>query len=209
MFPIIQSLNVKLEGNIYSSHLTFDENPEMKDKQSNFYHILKDVKPKTILEIGFNAGFSCLLMKMMLPDVKITCVDLNEHKYVMPCFNKLNSDFNNLSLISGSSYDVGLPKLIKENKQFDLIHIDGDHRLEGARKDIELCIKLCHDKTIIIFDDTNLDYLDDLCSSYVKKGILQEYHFKEYLNNKKYKHRFLKIFKKKHENTITYNKSWN
>lgn len=195
LLPIIRSLNVKLEGNIYSSHRTFNENPEMKDKQSNIYHMLKDVKPKTILEIGFNAGFSCLLMKMIVPDAHITCIDLNEHKYVMPCFNKLSTDFNNLSIIPGSSYDVGLPKLITENKKFDFIHIDGDHTLEGARKDIELCLKLCHNKTIILFDDTNLEYLDRLCSSYVTKGILKDYLFEEYLNNKKYKHRFFKVNK--------------
>ena len=193
LLPIVKSLNVKLEGNIYSSHHTFNENPEMKNKQNNFYHILKETKPKTILEIGFNAGFSCLLMKMILPDVNITCVDLNEHKYVMTCFDKLSSDFNGLNLLPGSSYDVGLPQLITENKKFDFIHIDGDHRLEGATKDMELCLKLCHDKTIILFDDTNLKYLDDLCSSYVKQGILKDYHFKEYLNNQKYKHRFLQI----------------
>jgi predicted O-methyltransferase YrrM len=193
LLPIIKLLNVKLEGNIYSRHLTVNENPEMTDKQNNICHILQNTKPKTILEVGFNAGFSCLLMKMLLPDVNITCVDLNEHKYVMPCFNKLSSDFSNLNIIPGSSYDVGLPQLIRKNITFDLIHIDGDHRLEGARKDIELCIKLCHDNTVIMFDDTNLKYLDDLCTSYVKRKILKDYHFKEYLNKQNYKHRFLQI----------------
>lgn len=193
LIPIIKSLNVKLEGNIYSSHLTFNENLEMKDKQSNFQYILKKCKPKNILEIGFNAGFSCLLMKMILPESSITCIDLNEHKYVMPCFNKLSSDFTNLKMIPGSSYDVGLPKLIKENLKFDLIHIDGDHRLEGAKKDLDLCIKLSHNQTIIIFDDTNIKYLDDLCTYYVKNNILKNYYFNEYLNKQAYKHRFLQL----------------
>ena len=35
LMPIIKSLNTELEGNIFSSHLTFDENVEMQDKQSN------------------------------------------------------------------------------------------------------------------------------------------------------------------------------
>jgi predicted O-methyltransferase YrrM len=188
----IKSLNVNLEGNIYSQHNSFDDGSQnLSNKRLNIYNVLKKNKPKTILEIGFNAGFSCLLMKMILPDVNITCIDLNEHTYVMPCFNKISSDFSNLNIILGSSYNIGLPQLIKENKKFDFIHIDGDHSLTGAKKDIDLCLKLCHDKTIILFDDTNIKHLNDLCSKYVSERKLKDYYFDMYLNNQKYKHRFL------------------
>lgn len=196
LIKIIKKLNVKLEGNIYSRHNTFESaDNNLSNKRWNIYNVLKKNQPKTILEIGFNAGFSCLFMKMVLPDVNITCVDLNEHKYVEPCFDKLNSDFNGLSLIPGSSYDVGLPRLIKENKKFDFIHIDGDHRIEGARKDMELCLKLCHKDTIILFDDTNLPHLDKLCTEYVKQQKLKDYKFNTYLNNQHYKHRFFQVNK--------------
>jgi predicted O-methyltransferase YrrM len=195
LIPIIKSLNVKLEGNIYSSHLTFNENTEMEDKQSNIYKLLNDIKPKKVLEIGFNAGFSCLFMKMINPNLDMTCIDLNEHKYVMPCFNRIKQDYKYLRLIPESSYDTALPKLIELKETFDLIHIDGDHRIEGARKDLELCLKLCKNNTIIIFDDTNLSNLNKLCDEYVKKGLVIDYKLEGFKNSQHYKHRILQIRK--------------
>ena len=193
LMPIIKSLNTELEGNIFSSHLTFDENEEMQDKQSNFYNLINKTQPKKVLEIGFNAGFSCLFMKMIIPSLDMTCVDLNEHKYVIPCFNRINQDFDNLKIIEGSSYDVGLPQLVQQNEKFDLIHIDGDHTLEGARKDFDLCLKLSHDTTIIVFDDTNLPHLNKLCDTYVRKGLVEDYELEGFRNSQKYKHRLLQI----------------
>lgn len=193
LIPIIENLNVKLEGNIYSSHLTFNENEQMEDKQNNFYNIINTVRPKTILEIGFNAGFSCLFMKMIDNTIDMTCVDLNEHKYVQPCFDQLTKDFTNMTLIPYSSHDIALPELINQGKKYDLIHIDGDHRLIGAKKDLDLCLKLSHEDTIIIFDDTNLDHLQHLCNTYVKSGLVTDYVLKGFRSSQKYKHRFLKV----------------
>jgi predicted O-methyltransferase YrrM len=195
MIPIIKNLNVLLEGNIYSAHNTFNESDQLSDKRVNIYNLINNIKPKKVLEIGFNAGFSTLFMKMINSDLAITCIDLNEHKYVVPCFNKLNSDFNGLSIILESSYDIALPKLILNKEEFDLIHIDGDHRIDGARKDFELSLKLSKNGTVIIFDDTNLPHLNNLCNYYVKKGLVSDYELTDFLNNQKYKHRILKVNK--------------
>ena len=76
---------------------------------------------------------------------------------------------------------------------------------------MELCLKLSKYNTIILFDDTNIQYLNELnntiilfddtniqclnelCSKYVKDDKLKDYYFDKYLNNQKYKHRFLQV----------------
>jgi len=196
LIPIIKSHKVLLEGNIYSSHLSFNENDQLIDKQSNFFNLMHNIKPKNVLEIGFNAGFSCLFMVMINPNLDVTCVDINIHKYVVPCFNRMNQDFVNINLMPYGSHNISLPKLIEQNKSYDLIHIDGDHSIQGARKDLELCLKLSNDKTIIVFDDTNVDYLNNLCNEYVKKGIVVDYNLENFKNSQKYKHRILQVIKK-------------
>lgn len=196
LLPIVKNLNVELEGNIYSAHKSLIESDDLSDKKYNIYKLFNVIQPKKILEIGFNAGFSTLFMKLLEPTINITCIDINEHKYVLPCFDKLRSDFDNLSLFPYSSYDIVLPNLIKNNEKYDLIHIDGDHRLEGAIKDLELCIKLSDDRTIVIFDDTNLKHLNDLCDTFIKNGFLIDYKLNGFKNNQKYKHRFFQVIQK-------------
>lgn len=203
LMPIIKGLGVELEGNIYSSHKTFDDCSEaLSNKRHNIYNLLMKLQPKRVLEIGFNSGFSALLIKMICPDCELICVDLNEHKYVVPCFEKVSGDYGGMRLIPQSSYGGGLQKLISEGKDFDVIHLDGDHRIEGATKDLDLSLQLSNHKTVIIFDDTNLAHLNQLCSRYVDKGLVMDYPLEGYLNNQKYKHRFLKVKREKRAKPI-------
>ena len=46
----------------------------------------------------------------------------------------MSSDFDSLKFIPESSHEKALPRLIKNKKVFDFIHIDGDHRLEGEKR---------------------------------------------------------------------------
>lgn len=192
LLPIVHTQGEKLEGNIYSRHLTTDAATPLVSKQLNIVNLIRRIRPRTILEIGFNAGFSALLMQMAsVQPVSMTLVDINVHSYVVPCFSMVSSDFSDMNIILEPSGD-GLCRLIQQHQKYDLIHIDGDHSLAGARSDLDLCLQLCHDDTIIMFDDTNMETLNNLCSEYVRNGKLQDYDMPDWCDCSSYRHRFLK-----------------
>ena len=150
LMPIVNSCNEHLEGHI------FEEDPSIPDifldKRRNFIIVCKD--KSNALEIGFNAGFSALLILVSNPDIKLTCVDIAIHKYTIPCFNQLKKDFGErIELIVGDSC-LTVPKI---NKTFDLIHIDGGHSLQIAERDMQNTYRLLNNNGIIIMDDVNMN----------------------------------------------------
>jgi len=171
LLPIIEKLNEPLEGNIFMFHHTTNYTNEFFDKQVNIILATENQNIKNILEIGFNAGFSTLLMLLTNKTTKITCVDICEHSYTKLCFLKLKEIFGDrLELLPGSSVDI-VPTI---NDKYDLIHIDGCHLVSIAEKDIQNCLKLCKSKTLLIMDDTNDKELLELWYKYVRLHNLQD-----------------------------------
>jgi predicted O-methyltransferase YrrM len=153
LLPIINSTGEKLEGNIFMLHETTTYTNAFFDKQVNFILASSKQNVNNVLEIGFNAGFSALLMLISNPNLKITCVDICSHKYTLLCFNKMKEIFGDrINILCGSSVDV-LPRLI--GNQYDMIHIDGCHLVNIAEIDIKNSLKLCKSGTILIMDDTD------------------------------------------------------
>lgn len=179
------------EGNIYSKHLSHEPCDLLVAKQRNILSFLLKFRPRTMLEIGFNTGYSALLMKMFCPKLQLTCVDVNFHDYVLPCYRKIHEDFKSIDLHLESSHTM-LPKLIAKNHTYDAIHIDGDHSPHGARQDFQDCLALARPGTVILFDDTNQKYLNDICQSFVDAGRVKEYLFDK-VEGIRYNHRFLQV----------------
>ena len=188
---LLNLINDPLEGNFYSSHLIKIKNSEMIPKQKNIISFIESFKPKKILEIGFNAGFSTLLMKIIDPEINMTCIDINSHSYVIPCYNQICKDYKNIKLILQNS-TIALPELIEMKLKFDVIHIDGSHAEKQVEKDFNFCLNLCNSKSVVIIDDTNLQNINELCEKYIDEKVLKEHVFSK-VECKKYKHRFLEV----------------
>lgn len=98
---------------MFNEHKTNILSYKYKDKHINLCDALLKNNPKNVLEIGFNSGFSTLLMLMTNPNVNITCVDLGEHSYRQPCLEWLLTQFpNRIQYFEGDSREI-LPKLIE------------------------------------------------------------------------------------------------
>jgi predicted O-methyltransferase YrrM len=162
LFPIINNCQELLEGNIFTLHHTNVFTDVYANKVKNISNILLNKNIKKIMEIGFNSGFSSLLMLLSNPEVKITCIDLGEHKYTIPCYEKIKETFGDrINIIIGDS-----TKTVSSLKEtYDLIHIDGGHSIDVATSDIIESYRLSRDGTIFIMDD--YDFLQSLWDKYV------------------------------------------
>lgn len=120
-----------------------------EDRQEKLVSLIRDIKPKRIMEIGFNMGHSTLLicktiMELMendkeYGDIEFYVFDLCFHHTVKPNFQVLKDTFNGvikLELIEGRSQDT-LPIFFQNNDiKFDFIEIDGCHAYTCLEEDI-------------------------------------------------------------------------
>ena len=166
LLPIINKCDELLERNIFMCHNSTKYTDIYLNKTKNICNLLLNKNIKNVMEIGFNAGFSTLLMLLTNNNVHITCFDLGEHKYTLQCYEKLKETFGErINIIIGDS-----TKTLKNiNNSYDLIHIDGGHSTEVASSDIINSYRLSKQGTILIMDDYDFDNLHQLWDNYIKK----------------------------------------
>ena len=166
LLPIIQNCGEYLEGNIFMLHQTTTYSDVYLNKAKNISNLLLNKNIKNVMEIGFNSGFSALLMLITNPNIKIICFDLGEHTYTMPCYKQIKKTFGDrINLIIGDSTKT----LENINDNYDLIHIDGGHTTDVATSDIIQSYRLSKNKTILIMDDYDFPNLHELWDIYINK----------------------------------------
>ena len=169
---IVERSGEKCEGNCFWKHRTTEYQEELSSKRTNLSNFSSN--SKYIMEIGFNAGHSCLLFLLSNSKSKIFIFDINEHKYTKPCFDYLDKEFpNRMTFIAGDSTKT-VPKFIKEYPylKFDLIHIDGAHDLDIVKQDLNNARLVVANNHVIISDD-NIPHIHELHRKLVDDKVLQ------------------------------------
>lgn len=144
--------NEPMEGSLFYMNLSsdFKITNAFESKRNTIKEIVKT--SNTMLEIGFNAGHSALLILTTNPFIKLTCVDINEHRYTEPCGKILSKYFEDrFKLLLKDSKD-----LIRSELKVDTIHVDGDHSKKGCYSDLLIISKNALQNTIVILDDWEL-----------------------------------------------------
>lgn len=177
LLPIINNSNELLEGNIFMLHQTTNYTNVFLNKSKNISNLVLNKNIKSVMEIGFNAGFSTLLMLLTNSNMRINCFDLGEHKYTIPCYEKLKETFGErINIIIGDSTKT----LLNVTDMYDLIHIDGGHTTEVAESDIINSYRLSKKGTILIMDDYDFGNLHYLWDNYIIKYNLKNLNINVY-----------------------------
>jgi predicted O-methyltransferase YrrM/lipopolysaccharide biosynthesis glycosyltransferase len=177
LLPIIHNCGEKHEGNIFMLHHTTNYTDVFLNKSKNISNLVLNKNIKSVMEIGFNSGFSTLLMLLTNPNICISCFDLGEHKYTMPCYEKLKETFGDrINITLGDSTKT----LQNVNDNYDLIHIDGGHSTEVANSDIINSYRLSKQRTILIMNDYDFPNLHNIWDSYIIKYNLKKLHINVY-----------------------------
>jgi len=126
--------------------------------------ILKERKPKTILEIGTaNGGTLFLFSQIATEEATIISIDLpggkfggGYPKWKIPLYKSFGKRNQKIYLIRGNSHSKETLKKVKNilgEKKADFLFIDGDHSYEGVKKDFEMYSSLVRKGGIIAFHD--------------------------------------------------------
>lgn len=184
---IIDDTNERLEGNVYCDISSKNIIHEFKVKQENIKNISKN--KNKIMEIGFNAGHSVLLMLLENPNAEYLLFDLGNHSYTKPCFEYLKESFSEtkINIIYGDSIKT-IKDYINSNpneiNQYDFIHIDGGHEYEVLDNDFIYSKVLLNNDGLIIIDDTNYEHINNYINSKINNNEIIEIYSEDFINNK-------------------------
>lgn len=170
---IISRLGEPLEGNIFFRHQASSLNalePHFIGKRRRL--ALLATVHCNVVEIGFNAGHSAMLMLSANPNLQLTSIDLGNHKYSIPCYEYLNKKFGYRNKLVISDSAQAFPLLSGQERQATLFIIDGGHSINMAETDLFNCIQFGRKGSLILFDDTDDANLRILLNMYMAMGLI-------------------------------------
>jgi len=147
---------------------------QVKSEITKLTNIVKDKKPKTVVEIGTcNGGTLFLLSTAADPEAKIISIDLpygqfggGYPEWAGRLYKNFASDKQSIHLIKEDSHKeetVEKLRTIIGKSKIDVLFIDGDHSYEGVKRDFQLYSGLVRKGGIIALHDVAV-HKDEKCT---------------------------------------------
>lgn len=110
---------------------------------------------RSICEVGFNAGFSSWAFLSASPTVTVHSFDLADYAYSSAAKAHVDESFpGRHTLITGNSHEtVTAFATAHPEVRFDVVFVDGDHSVDGARADLADLRALARPDTVVVMDD--------------------------------------------------------
>jgi predicted O-methyltransferase YrrM len=107
----------------------------------------------SILELGTSTGISSMYMATS-PEYNVTTIEgcPETAKLAMENFNTLG--FKNIRQMIGD-FDIILPEVLLQGKNFDCIFFDGNHKEDATLNYFKQCLPYINNNSVFIFDDIN------------------------------------------------------
>ncbi len=129
--------------------------------------LVKELKPKTVLEIGTADGGTLFLFSRLAdPGAKVISIDLPGGEFgggypawKISLYKSFFLPFQRLYLLRENSHFVSTREQVKGiigTTPIDFLFIDGDHTYEGVKKDFEMYSPLVKEGGVIAFHDIAL-----------------------------------------------------
>jgi predicted O-methyltransferase YrrM len=115
-----------------------------------FYSLAKYLEARNILELGTSFGITTAYMAKSGAETDTIEGAAPVADIASGIFNKLN--YTNVNLHRGI-FDEIIPLIKKNNKIYDLVFIDGDHRGHALLKHFEVIVKQISPTGVIVIDD--------------------------------------------------------
>lgn len=141
--------------------------------------------PENILEIGFNAGHSAMVMLNSVSDsCNFYTFTLDNHAYSQPCFDIVKSFYpkRNMQITFGDSQHI-VPKFLETfNEELDFVFIDGAHHGHWPYTDAKNTHNHLKVGGIMIFDDINIGAVGSGKTKFLKEFPNQYKHLSDIKN---------------------------
>lgn len=180
LLDIVNSIGRPMEGSLFFGDQILNAKVDQISEKSlikcgTLVELVKD--KKSLLEIGFNSGFSSLVFLLANENVRVTSIDTFFYPYTKPCFEYLKQSFGDrIDIVKGMSSNA-MPNIFLNNTDFDAYFVDGGHNIPDCTSDLSLIFANSKPGAIVCVDDYDQFIIKTVVDSFVgssKFVVIQE-----------------------------------